>query len=172
MAYGEEMLPVAKRDHLEQCEACQQRLASYRRLNSRLFSKLYRSACPGAVELNYYCLGGLSQEDRVSIASHVLDCPTCADDVAEIRRQQLSVSGIGEISGEYRPGYVSRAGSDEDEDDSGRSGHDAVPRSDDREASVIDTDRAREPFDLLSRLVRHHAHPGRRKHREIARPPR
>ncbi len=94
VAYDEEMLPVAKREHLEQCEDCQQRLTAYRRINSRLFSKLYRSACPGAVELNYYCLGGLSQEDRVSIASHVLDCPACADDVAEIRRQQAAFEPV------------------------------------------------------------------------------
>ena len=42
VAYDEEILPAEKIEHLEQCEACQQRLASYRRLNSRLFSKLYR----------------------------------------------------------------------------------------------------------------------------------
>ncbi len=90
VAYDEEILPDEKREHLEHCEACQQRLATYRRINSRLFSKLYRSACPDAVDLNYYCLGGLSQEARVAIASHVLDCPACADDVVEIRHQQAA----------------------------------------------------------------------------------
>ena len=94
VAYDEEMLPDEKREHLEQCEACQQRLAAYRRINSRLFSKLYRSACPGSVDLNYYCLGGLAQEERVAIASHVLDCPACADDVAEIRRQQAAFEPV------------------------------------------------------------------------------
>lgn len=94
VAYDEEILSAEKIEHLEQCEDCQQRLASYRRLNSRLFSKLYRSACPGAVELNYYCLGGLSPEDRLTIASHVLDCPACADDVAEIRRQQAAFEPV------------------------------------------------------------------------------
>jgi hypothetical protein len=90
VVYDEEILPDEKREHIEQCEVCQRRLAAYRRVNSRLLSKLYRSACPGAVELNYYCLGGLPQEERVAIASHVLDCPVCADDVAEIRRQQAA----------------------------------------------------------------------------------
>lgn len=94
VAYDEEALPDEKREHLDQCEACQQRLAAYRRINSRLFSKLYRSACPGAVELNYYCLGGLAQEERIAIASHVLDCPACADDVAEIRRQQATFEPV------------------------------------------------------------------------------
>lgn len=90
LAYDEGALPEEKREHLEQCEVCQQRLATYRRTNSRLLAKLYRSACPGAVELNYYCLGVLPQEERVSIASHLLDCPACAGDVAEIRRVQAA----------------------------------------------------------------------------------
>src|SRR5579863_6626954 len=94
VAYEEEALPDAKREHLDQCEDCQQRLAAYRRFNSRLLSMLYRSACPGAVDLNYYSLGGLSQEERVTIASHVLDCPACADDLAEIRRQQAAFEPV------------------------------------------------------------------------------
>lgn len=97
VAYDEEVLPDEKREHLEQCEDCQQRLAAYRRINGRLFSKLYRSACPGAVDLNYYCLGGLAQEERVAIASHVLDCPACADDVAEIRRQQAAFEPVPSV---------------------------------------------------------------------------
>lgn len=90
MAYDEGELPEEKREHLDQCEACQRRLTAYRRTNSRLLSKLYRSTCPSAVELNYYCLGVVLEEERVAIASHVLDCPSCADDVAEIRRQQAA----------------------------------------------------------------------------------
>jgi hypothetical protein len=90
LAYDEEVLPEEKREHLEQCEICQQRLVTYRRTNSRLLSRLYRSVCPGAVELNYYCLGAVPEEERVSIASHLLDCPACTDDVAEIRRMQAT----------------------------------------------------------------------------------
>jgi hypothetical protein len=94
VVYDEELLSAEKQAHLAHCEACQQRLAAYRRVNGRLFSKLYRSACPDAVELNYYCLGGLSQEERTTIASHILDCPACADDVAEIRRQQAAFEPV------------------------------------------------------------------------------
>ncbi len=90
LAYDEEVLPEEKREHLERCEICQQRLVTYRRTNSRLLSRLYRSVCPGAVELNYYCLGAVPEEERVSIASHLLDCPACTDDVAEIRRMQAA----------------------------------------------------------------------------------
>ena len=90
VAYDEEALSDEKREHLAQCTVCQQRLRAYRRTNSRLLSKLYRSTCPDAVELNYYCLGVVPEEERMAIASHVLDCPACADDVAEIRRQQAA----------------------------------------------------------------------------------
>lgn len=90
LAYDEGALPEEKREHLDQCEICQQRLTTYRRTNSRLLSKLYRSACPGAVELNYYCLGVVPEEERVSIASHLLNCPACAGDVVEIRRMQAA----------------------------------------------------------------------------------
>src|ERR1700730_17567791 len=90
VVYDEEMLPDEKREHFEQCGVCQQRLAAYKRTNSRLLARLYRSACPGAVDLNYYCLGVVPDEERVAIASHVLDCPACADDVVEIRRQQAA----------------------------------------------------------------------------------
>jgi anti-sigma factor RsiW len=90
MAYDEGALPEEKKEHFEQCDLCQQRLATYKRTNSRLLSKLYRSACPSAVDLNYYCLGVVSKEERVSIASHLLECPACTDDVAEIRRTQAA----------------------------------------------------------------------------------
>lgn len=90
LSYDEGELPQEKREHLDQCEVCQRRLTVYRRTNSRLLSKLYRSACPSAVELNYYCLGVVPEEERIAIASHVLDCPACTDDVAEIRRQQAA----------------------------------------------------------------------------------
>jgi anti-sigma factor RsiW len=42
------------------------------------------------VRLNYYCLGGVPEAERIRIASHLLDCPLCADEVAEIRREQAS----------------------------------------------------------------------------------
>jgi len=90
VAYDEGIQSEAKREHLEQCPICQQRLTSYTRTNGRLLTKLYRSTCPSAVQLNYYCLGVIPEEQRISIASHVLDCPLCTDEVAEIRRLQAA----------------------------------------------------------------------------------
>lgn len=88
LAYDEGALPEEKKEHLDQCPTCQQRLANYTRINGRLLAKLYRSICPGAVQLNYYCLGVVPEEERINIASHLLDCPLCTDEVAEIRHRQ------------------------------------------------------------------------------------
>jgi hypothetical protein len=90
VAYNEGTLPEEEKEHLEQCPICQQRLAMYTRTNALLRSKLYRSLCPDAVQLNYYCLGTVPEAERISIASHLLDCLLCADEVAEIRRVQAN----------------------------------------------------------------------------------
>jgi len=90
LVYNEGTLPQEEREHLEHCPICQQRLATYTRTTELLRTKLYRSLCPSAVDLNYYCLGGLPEKERIGIASHLLDCPLCAEEVEEIRREQAS----------------------------------------------------------------------------------
>src|SRR5438105_926618 len=90
VAYGEGTLPDEEQKHLEQCEICQQRLAVYSDTNTLLRTKLYRSLCPDGVQLSYYCLGVVSAEERTRIASHLLDCPLCADEVVELRKLQAS----------------------------------------------------------------------------------
>jgi hypothetical protein len=90
VAYNEDTLSQAEREHLAQCSICQQQLAVYTRTNTQLLTKLYRSVCPSAVELNYYCLGMIPAAQKMSVASHILDCPSCADDVTLIRRQQAA----------------------------------------------------------------------------------
>jgi hypothetical protein len=90
IAYNEATLPEKEREHLEHCSICQQRLASYTRTNALLRTKLYRRLCPSAVQLNYYCLGTMPEEERIATASHLLDCPLCADEVAEIRAFQAT----------------------------------------------------------------------------------
>jgi hypothetical protein len=90
LVYDEGTLPQEEREHLEHCPICQQRLATFTRTTELLHTKLYRSLCPSAVDLNYYCLGGLPEKERISIASHLLNCPLCADEVEEIRREQAN----------------------------------------------------------------------------------
>lgn len=90
VAYDEDSLSEEEQTHLAQCSICQQRLADYQHTNATLRSHLFLRLCPSAIDLNYYCLGGLPVEERTHIASHLLDCPLCAAEVAEIRRQQAS----------------------------------------------------------------------------------
>jgi hypothetical protein len=90
VAHHEDTLSHKEHEHLAQCSICQQKLTTYTRTNTQLLTKLYRSVCPSAVELNYYCLGMIPAAQIMSIASHILDCPSCADDVTLIRRQQAA----------------------------------------------------------------------------------
>jgi hypothetical protein len=78
-------LPEATRNHLEQCQTCQRRLARYEQAYAYLLSRLYRTLCPSGEQLSLYCAGLLPDDDRISIANHVLDCPLCAIEVAETR---------------------------------------------------------------------------------------
>jgi anti-sigma factor RsiW len=78
---GEALTEEAGR-HLEQCETCQRRLAEYKDINASLVSHLYRSLCPPGSKLSLYCAGLLSQDEQISIETHLLDCPLCAEEVA------------------------------------------------------------------------------------------
>jgi hypothetical protein len=91
-ALDDEALSPEAQDHLEHCEVCQQRVARYRQTNARLVARLYRTQCPSSTELSFYSIGGegneggLSPEDRLRIANHLLDCPLCMAEVEETRR--------------------------------------------------------------------------------------
>lgn len=82
LVYAEDNLPPQEQAHFETCPLCQQRLAMYASLHTVLRMKLFRRLCPSAVRLNYYCLAMVPEEERMSIASHLLECPHCADEVA------------------------------------------------------------------------------------------
>jgi hypothetical protein len=82
---GEELSTEA-RAHLEQCETCQRRLASYQQANTFLLTHLYRSQCPSGTQLSFYCIDALPSDDRLHIANHLLDCPLCAAEVAATRQ--------------------------------------------------------------------------------------
>lgn len=90
LVYDEGMLSTQEQAHFDTCTLCQQRLQTYNGLQHALLSTLMRRLCPSALRLNYYCLGVVSAQERVRIASHLLDCPHCADEVAESRRLQAA----------------------------------------------------------------------------------
>src|SRR6266496_566112 len=85
-ALDDEALPAEANNHLQQCETCQKRLARYKQTNTYLLSHLYRSQCPSGQELSLYCADLVPEEERIRIANHVLDCPLCANEVAETRK--------------------------------------------------------------------------------------
>ena len=88
---GEEVSEEASK-HLGQCTTCQQRLTRYKKAHSFLVSHLYRSQCPSGTELSLYCAGLLPEDQRVTIANHILDCPLCTAE-AEDTRQFLAETG-------------------------------------------------------------------------------
>jgi hypothetical protein len=85
-ALDDEALPAEANNHLQQCETCQKRLASYKQVNTYLLSHLYRSQCPSGEELSLYCADLLPAEECVRIANHILDCPLCTNEVTETRK--------------------------------------------------------------------------------------
>ena len=82
---GEALTEEASR-HLEQCEICRRRLAEYKDINASLVSRLYRSMCPPGSKLSLYCAGLLSQDEQDNIATHLQECPLCAEEAAQSRR--------------------------------------------------------------------------------------
>src|SRR5215469_15183309 len=82
----EEPLSPEAREHLEQCEICQQRLARYKQFHTSLVLRLYRCQCPSGTRLSLYCAGRLAAEEQMEIATHLLLCPLCADEAADTRR--------------------------------------------------------------------------------------
>ncbi|MGI9058915.1 MAG: anti-sigma factor family protein [Ktedonobacteraceae bacterium] len=81
-----ETLPARKQAHLDQCDLCQQRLAGYKQVNASLVSHLYRRLCPDGLQLSLYCENLLPDDEKIRIATHVVDCPLCTKEVAETRR--------------------------------------------------------------------------------------
>ena len=86
LALDEVPLHSIAKEHLEHCTICQQKLAQYRRTNSYLLSKLYRSQCPTATRLNLYCAGMLPDDESRGIVHHIAECPLCTHEVIDIRR--------------------------------------------------------------------------------------
>lgn len=84
-ALDEEPLGMGAKEHLEQCSRCQERLAAYKQTHAFLLSRLYRSQCPTATQLNHYCINMLPTDDMFVITDHIKICPLCAAEVLDIR---------------------------------------------------------------------------------------
>src|SRR2546422_9472512 len=81
LALDGEALSEEANNHLQQCETCKQRLASYKQDNAYLLAHLYRSQCPSGEKLSLYCDDLLPAGGRGSIANHLKDFPLCCPEV-------------------------------------------------------------------------------------------
>jgi hypothetical protein len=97
-ALDDEPLLPEVRTHLVYCVICQQRLTDYKELNTLLISRLYRSECPDAMKLNFFCEQLLPINDRWRIASHIRQCPLCAVEVADIQRMLVACGASPNVS--------------------------------------------------------------------------
>jgi hypothetical protein len=86
LALDNEPLLQEAKEHLAGCSICQRRLAKYQNVDTFLVSRLYRSRCPEATELNHYCAGMLPTDEAIDIAHHLELCPLCTNEVADIRK--------------------------------------------------------------------------------------
>lgn len=80
---GERVRPVVGQ-HLTSCAHCSARLASYRRMEHVLTSKLYRWDCPPSQVLGEYQLGLLSAEVAAAVKLHMSTCVLCVAEVATL----------------------------------------------------------------------------------------
>jgi hypothetical protein len=83
---GEPLSPTA-REHFDACPDCQQQVTHSRKTTAYLVSRLYRSQCPPATILSYYCLpDALSEEEHREMTAHLSHCPLCLAEFATTRR--------------------------------------------------------------------------------------
>ncbi len=78
---GETVRPVVV-EHLTHCQRCSLQLATYRRVELELLSKLYRWDCPPSQVLGEYQMGMLQQGQGVAVKNHLRACVLCTAEVA------------------------------------------------------------------------------------------
>lgn len=80
---GENVRPAVI-EHLQCCESCSSQLATYRRIEHKLTSKLYRWDCPPSQVLGEYQLGMLDSESALEVEQHLRTCVLCAADLTTL----------------------------------------------------------------------------------------
>ncbi len=80
---GETVRPVVV-EHLTHCQRCSLQLATYRRVELELLSKLYRWDCPPSQVLGEYQMGMLQQGQGVAVKNHLRACVLCTAEVATL----------------------------------------------------------------------------------------
>jgi hypothetical protein len=70
--------------HLAQCPYCRDQAHRLAGWQDRLITRLYRLTCPKSEELGQYHLGLLEADRRAEVERHLLECPHCTREVAQL----------------------------------------------------------------------------------------
>jgi hypothetical protein len=88
--------------HVAGCPYCRERAHGLARAQGRLAARLYRLTCPTPAELGEYYLAMLSRERSAWLAQHLLECPHCAREVAQLQGY------LDELDTDVEPGVLER----------------------------------------------------------------
>lgn len=88
--------------HLEQCPHCRERAEALARLQGQMTAKLYRITCPSTMELGEYHLGLLPGDRSAAVSRHLMECPHCSGEVAQL------TGYLGELAPELELSPVER----------------------------------------------------------------
>jgi hypothetical protein len=72
-------------NHVKGCSHCASQVQAYAAAQHGFTRTFFRFKCPDPEELGEYELGLTSAEQRVAIASHVVECPRCSEDLRTLR---------------------------------------------------------------------------------------
>jgi anti-sigma factor RsiW len=84
--------------HLEQCPHCRQRANQLAQFQERMIAQLYRLMCPSPHELGEYHLGMLPGAEGEAIRRHLVECPHCTQEIAQLRNYLSDLTADVEFS--------------------------------------------------------------------------
>ena len=70
--------------HMSQCPQCGQRAAQLANIQHAATTRLFRAACPSALELGEYHLGMLPAATTAYLQQHLAVCPHCTQELAQL----------------------------------------------------------------------------------------
>jgi anti-sigma factor RsiW len=70
--------------HMSQCPYCQERVAQLAQIQHAATTRLFRAACPSALELGEYRLGILPAATSAHLQQHLASCHYCAQELLQL----------------------------------------------------------------------------------------
>lgn len=84
MAYIDGIARKAVAEHIHRCPACAREVRELKILQSALAIKLYRRSCPEPDRLLAYGYGELEDDENLTVAWHLDQCPYCVRELSTI----------------------------------------------------------------------------------------